>query len=108
MKPSTTFTISRSDAPVPEFALHEQCCYTYGRIDSVRGCLEEHLNALHERAEAPQLVLATDDPEKAEQLLFDQINVVAREVSLRPRSDFGAFEALMEKAFNEMNRDNAS
>ncbi|HEY1655012.1 MAG TPA: hypothetical protein VGF86_07875 [Candidatus Tumulicola sp.] len=105
MKPSTIFTISRNDDPVPEFALHEQWCYSYGRIHSVRGCLEEHLDALRQRAEALQAVLATDDPERADQLLFDQVSVVAREVSLQPRSSFGAFEALMKNAFNEPGRD---
>ncbi len=100
MKPTTEFTISRSgDDAVPEFSLHEQCWFDYGRITGVRACLEEHLNALQKRANALQSVLATDDPEKAERLLFDQVDVVAKEVTLRPRCEFVAFEALMKTAF---------
>jgi hypothetical protein len=100
VKPTTEFTISRSgDDAVPEFSLHEQCWSDYGRIASVRACLEEHLNALRQRADALQSVLATDDPENAERLLFDQVDVVAKEVTLRPRCDSVAFEAFMKSAF---------
>ncbi|MGB8150286.1 MAG: hypothetical protein WCE97_03720 [Candidatus Cybelea sp.] len=100
MKPTTEFTISRSgDGAVPEFSLHEQCWFDYGRIASVRACLEEHLKALRIRTDALQSILATDDPEKAERLLFDHVDVVAKEVTLRPRRDFVAFEAFMKAAF---------
>ena len=105
MKPSTAFTVSRSsDDPAPEFVLHEQCSFNYGRIDSVRGCLAEHLKALRERVEALASVLATDDPEKAERLLFDQVHVIAKEVTLHPRSEFVAFEALVKHIFQEGDR----
>jgi hypothetical protein len=107
VKPSTVFTVSRSsDGPAPEFVLHEQCCFNYGRIDGVRGCLEEHLKALRERADALVAVLATDDPEKAERLLFDQVHVIAKEVTLQPRSEFVAFEALVKDMFQEGERGN--
>jgi hypothetical protein len=102
VKPVTAFTVSRSiDEPAPEFALHEQRWFEYGRIDGVRGCLEQHLNALRQRADALASILATDDPERAERLLFDQVDVVAKEVTLRPRSSFTAFEAFMEGAFKK-------
>ena len=102
MKPSTTFTVSRSsDDPAPEFVLHEQCSFNYGRIDSVRGCLEEHLKALRKRVDALATVLATDDPEKAERLLFDQAHVISKEVTLQPRSESVAFEALVKDMFQE-------
>jgi hypothetical protein len=105
VKPSTTFTVSRSsDDPAPDFVLHEQCSFDYGRIDSVRACLEEHLKALRERVEALLSVLATDDPEKAEQLLFDQVHVIAKQVTLQPRSESVAFEALMKDMFREGDR----
>jgi hypothetical protein len=108
VKPSSVFTVSRSsDDPVPEFVLHEQCCFNYGRIDTVRGCLEEHLRALRERADALASVLATDDPENAERLLFDQRHVIAREVTLQPRSESVAFEALVKDLFQEGERGNA-
>ncbi len=102
MKPSTVFTVSRcSDDPAPEFVLHEQCCFNYGRIDSVRGCLEEHLQALRERVDALASVLATGDPEKAERLLFDQVHVIAKEVTLQPRSRLVAFDAIVKDMFQE-------
>jgi hypothetical protein len=102
VKPSTTFTVSRSsDDPAPDFVLHEQCSFDYGRIDSVRGCLEEHLKALRERVEALLSVLATDDPEKAERLLFDQVHVIAKQVTLQPRNESVAFEALMSNLFRQ-------
>jgi hypothetical protein len=105
VKPSTTFTVSRSsDDPAPDFVLHEQCSFEYGRIDSVRGCLEEHLRALRERVEALLSVLATDDPEKAERLLFDQVHVIAKQVTLQPRSESLAFEALMNDMFRQVDR----
>jgi hypothetical protein len=105
VKPSTTFTVSRSsDDPAPDFVLHEQCSFDYGRIDSVRGCLEEHLKALRERVEALLSVLATDDPEKAERLLFDQAHVIAKQVTLQPRSESVAFEALMNDLFRQVDR----
>ena len=105
MKPSTTFTVSRSsDEPAPDFVLHEQCSFEYGRIDSVRGCLEEHLKALRKRVEALLSILATDDPEKAERLLFDQVHVVAKQVTLQPRSESVAFEALMNDIFRQVDR----
>ena len=66
----------------------------------MRACLKEHLKALRIRTDALQSILATDDPEKAERLLFDQrSDVVAKEVTLRPRRDFVAFEAFMKAAF---------
>jgi hypothetical protein len=102
------FTISRSsDNPAPEFVLAEQYCFNYGRIDSVRGCLEEHLKALRQRIDALAFVLATDDPEKAERLLFDQAHVIAKEVTLQPRSESVAFEALMKEMFHEGEQGNA-
>jgi hypothetical protein len=105
VKPSTTFTVSRSsDDPAPDFVLHEQCSFDYGRIDSVRGCLEEHLKALRERIEALLSVLATNDPEKAERLLFDQVHVIAKQVTLQPRSESVAFEALMNDLFRQVDR----
>lgn|GEM_PF-6225024 len=105
MKPTTTFTVSRSsDDPAPDFVLHEQCIFDYGRIDSVRGCLEEHLKALRERVEALLSVLATDDPEKAERLLFDQVHVIAKQVTLQPRSESVAFEALMNDIFRQVDQ----
>jgi hypothetical protein len=108
VKPSTVFTVGRSsDEPAPEFILHEQCSFNYGRIDSVRGCLEEHLKALRQRIDALASVLATDDPEKAERLLFDQTHVIAREVILQPRSESVAFEALMDEMFKNGGRGNA-
>jgi hypothetical protein len=108
VKPPTVFTVSRSsDEPAPEFVLHEQCCFDYGRIDSVRGCLEEHLKALRQRVDALASILATDDPEKAERLLFDQVHVIAKEVTLQPRSEFGVFEALMKDMFHKGERGNA-
>ncbi|HTV92364.1 MAG TPA: hypothetical protein VMG98_06575 [Verrucomicrobiae bacterium] len=100
MKPSTTFTISRSGSTIPEFVLHEQCCYDYGRIDSVRACLREHLTALRQRTEALVAILATDDPERAEQLLLDPLSVLVTEVALRARSEHAAFEVLMKTAFH--------
>ena len=108
MKPSTVFTVSRSsDDPAPEFVLHEQCCFNYGRIDSVRGCLEEHLKALRQRTDALASVLATDDPEKAERLLFDQTHVIIKEVTLQPRSEFAVFESLMKDMLQKGERGNA-
>lgn len=108
MRPSTAFTVSRSgDNPAPDFVLAEQCCFNYGRIDSVRGCLEEHLKALRQRVDALASVLATDDPERAERLLFDQVHVIAREVTLQPRSESVAFDALMKDVFREGERGDA-
>jgi hypothetical protein len=105
VKPSTTFTVScNSDDPAPEFVLHEQCSFDYGRIDSVRGCPEEHLKALRERVEALLSVLATNDPEKAERLLFDQVHVIAKQVTLQPRSESVAFEAIMNDIFRRVDR----
>jgi hypothetical protein len=52
-------------------------------------------------------VLATDDPEKAERLLFDQTHVIAREVILQPPSESVAFEALMDEMFKNGERGNA-
>jgi hypothetical protein len=105
VKPSATFTVSRSsDDPAPDFVLHEQWCFDYGRIDSVRACLEEHLKALRKRVEALLSVLATDDPEKAERLLFDQVHVIAKQVTLQPRSESVAFEALMNDLFRQADR----
>jgi hypothetical protein len=105
VKPSTTFTVSRSsDDPAPGFVLHEECSYDYGRIDSVRACLEEHLKALRERVEALLSVLATDDAEKAERLLFDQVHVIAKQVTLQPRSESVAFEELMNDLFRPVDR----
>ena len=99
MKPSTTFTISRTGGAIPEFALHEQCWYEYGHIDSVRACLQEHLMALRKRADALSAILATDDPEKAERLLIDPVSVLVTEVALQPRSEHIAFDRIMTGAF---------
>jgi hypothetical protein len=105
VKPSTTFTVSRcSDDPAADFVLHEQCSFDYGRIDSVRGCLEEHLKALRERVEALVSVLATNDPEKAERLLFDQVHVIVKQVTLHPRTERIAFEALMNDIFRQVDQ----
>ena len=101
VKPSTTFTISRAGGAIPEFALHEQCCYDYGRIDSVRACLQEHLVALRNRADALSAILATDDPEKAERLLIDAVGVLVTEVALQPRSEHIAFDRIMTSAFRQ-------
>ncbi len=76
----------------------------YGRIDNVRACLEEHLKALRERIDALVFVLATDDPENAERLLFDQVHVIAKQVTLQPRGELVAFEALMNDMFQEGER----
>ena len=101
VKPSTTFTISRGGGAIPEFALHEQCCYHYGRIDLVRACLQEHLMALRMRADALSAILATDDPEKAERLLIDPVSVLVTEVALQPRSEDIAFDRIMTSAFRQ-------
>lgn len=101
MKPSTTFTLSRTGGSVPEYVLHERSFYEYGRIDGVRACLQEHLTGLRQRIEALQAILATDDPEHAERLLFDHVNVSVTEVTLRPRNERAAFDALMVKGFRE-------
>ena len=107
MKPSTTFTVARNGTEIaPEFFLHEQCSYDYGRISSVRACLTEHLEALRRRTDALVAILATSDPEKAEALLFDQVSITVTEVSLRARSEFAALESLMKVA--DVQKDSAS
>jgi hypothetical protein len=98
--PSTTFTISRAGEPETEFTLHERCSFEYGRIDSVRTCLQKHLEALRQRVDALVDVLATDDPEKAERFLLDGVSVSVTEVVLRPRSDRVAFDAVMKRSFS--------
>jgi hypothetical protein len=107
VKPSATFTVARGSGPVPEFSLHEHCYYNYGRIAGVRDCLREHLAALRKRVDALQAILATQDPENAERLLFDQAEVAVTEVVLRPRSEFVAFEAMMDCAFQPEGRTEA-
>jgi hypothetical protein len=97
VKPSTTFTISKAQGNgTPKYFLHEQCCYSYGDIRTVRSCLEEHLAALRERSEALQTILAGSDPENAERMLMDQVSVVVNEVTLRPRPGLSIFEKIME------------
>ena len=102
MQTPTTFTISRSASSAPaEFFLHEQCGHSYGRIGTVRACLQEHLAALLERVEALKLILKTSDPETAERLLLDNVTVTVNEVSLRPPTSRRVFERLMTQAFHE-------
>ena len=60
MKPSTHFIVSYSGHPVPEFSLQEGCCYSYEKVDSVRACLNEHLEALRRRVDALVLILGSD------------------------------------------------
>jgi len=81
--------------------LHEQCCYDYGRIDSVRSCLKEHLAALRKRADALTAIPATGDPERAERLLLDPVSVLVTEVALQPQSEQVAFDRLMSNAFRQ-------
>jgi hypothetical protein len=97
VKPSTSFVICRTGNDVAEFALQEQCGFHYGRIESVRSCLREHLAALRERVDALSAILATGDPERAERLLMDPVNVLVTEVTLRPRSEAVAFEEIMKR-----------
>jgi hypothetical protein len=99
MNSPTTFSISHSGHPLVEFSLHERCCYTYEKVNSVRACLNEHLKALELRMEALTAILATDDPERAEQLLLDPLSVAATEVTLRPRPETAAIEALIKHMF---------
>lgn len=99
MEHATSFIISRNSGPAPEFALHERCCHDYGRVTSVRSCLQEHLAALRQRADALQAILATEDPERAERLLLDPLSVLVTEVVLKPQSERVSFDALMTRAF---------
>jgi hypothetical protein len=99
MKPSTKFTISRTGDGVPEFAVHEHCCYDYGRIEGVRACLTQHADALRQRLDALQEILATNDPERAERLLLESLETQVTEVELRPRRKPEAFETLMRTLF---------
>jgi len=95
MKGRLDFKISRSEGAPAEFYLHERCWHEYGRIDSVRSCLEHHREALKDRLSALDMLLATSEPERANRLLFDDVTMRVDEVTLRPPPDREHFDALM-------------
>lgn len=101
MKHRLDFKISRSDGSPTEFYLHEQCWHEYGRIDSVRRCLEQHREALAERLCALDRLLATSEPERANRLLLDDVTMQVDEVTLRPPADRDRFDQLMKYAWSE-------
>jgi hypothetical protein len=99
MKGHLDFKISRSDGEPTEFYLHERCWHEYGRIDSVRHCLEEHRNALLDRIAALDAILGSQEPERANRLLLDDSVLQIDEVTLRPPANRARFEALMQRAW---------
>lgn len=99
MKGNLDFKISRSESAPAEFYLHERCWHEYGRIDSVRRCLEEHRSALADRIAALDALLASDEPERANRLLLDDATMQVDEVTLRPPADRERFDALMRRAW---------
>jgi hypothetical protein len=94
------FKISRSEGAPAEFYLHERCWHEYGRIDSVRSCLEHHRQALADRLSALDLLLATSEPERANHLLLDNVTMQVDEVTLRPPADRERFDELMNRAWS--------
>jgi hypothetical protein len=101
MKGHLDFKISRSESAPAEFYLHERCWHEYGRIDSVRSCLEEHRAALQDRIAALDEILASHEPERANRLLLDDPGLQIDEVTLRPPANVERFEALMRRAWSK-------
>ena len=83
------FVLSRNDGNgLTQFNLHEPYWYEYGRVTSVRACLQEHRTVLVARLAALDEILRCDGPETAERFLLDQAHVRVNEVALRaPRSE---------------------
>jgi hypothetical protein len=104
MKGSLDFKVSRSESAPAEFCLHERCWHDYGRIDSVRRCLEEHRGALLDRIAALDALLASPEPERADRLLLDEATMQVNEVTLRPPASGEAFEAIMRQGWSEKGR----
>ena len=100
MKGRLDFKISRSEGSPAEFYLHERCWHEYGRIDSVRRCLEHHRDALAARIAALDTLLATSEPERANRLLLDDVTMQVDEVTLRPPADRERFDELMSRAWS--------
>ncbi|HTV72119.1 MAG TPA: hypothetical protein VME66_00205 [Candidatus Acidoferrales bacterium] len=100
MKGRLDFKISRSEGSPAEFCLHERCWHEYGRIDSVRRCLEYHRDALADRLTALDMLLATSEPERANRLLLDDVTMQVDEVTLRPPADRERFDELMNRAWS--------
>jgi hypothetical protein len=95
MKGSIEFKISRGGEHPAEFYLHERCFHECGRIESVRRCLEEHRISLLDRIAALDAILASAEPERANQMLLDNPVIQIDEVTLRAPTSTDRFETLM-------------
>lgn len=70
-----------------------------GAVSGVRRLLEARLAELEAGAAAVRDVLATDQPERAERLLFDDGSVRVSEVAMRPVDGRAAVTAFVERSF---------
>lgn len=101
MRGTQDFKISRSEGDPVEFCLHEHCWHEYGRMESVRRCLEEQRQALLDRVAALDTLLASREPERADRILLDGAAIQVNEVTLRPPPTSEAFEAIMRETWSQ-------
>ena len=66
---------------------------------SVREALKNHLIDLERRCVALEKIIATEDPERAEEMLVRIEPPTVLEVELRPRTVFETFGTLMDRSF---------